>query len=59
MSEAYPPILGEGETLENGSIISRDEDGNVTHIIDAQHSWEVAEAMVKAQEEANWPSIDE
>ena len=38
------------ETLENGYIISRDEQGNVTHIIDAEYSWQVAVAMVKAEE---------
>lgn len=55
----YPPFLGEGQTLENGYIFSRDEQGNITHFIDAEYSWQVAVAMVQAEEEANWPSIDE
>ncbi len=58
-NDAHPPILGPHETLENGYIISRDEQGNVTHIIDAEYSWQVAVAMVKAEEEASWPSIEE
>ncbi len=37
----------------------RVEQGNVTHIIDAEYSWQVAVAMVKAEEEASWPSIEE
>ncbi len=55
----YPPFLGEGQTLENGYIISRDEQGNITHIIDAEYSWQVTLAMIAEQEEAYWPSIDE
>lgn len=54
---SMPPILGEGQTLENGYIFTRDEQGNITHIIDAEYSWQIAEAMVKAEEEASWPSI--
>ncbi len=58
-SDAYPLVLGPHEMLENGYIISRDEQGNVTHIIDAEYSWHVAVAMVKAEEEASWPPIEE
>ncbi len=58
-SDAYPPFLGPNETLENGYIISRDEAGNIIGIIDADYSWQVAVAMIKAEEEASWPSIEE
>ncbi len=58
MSDVYPPFLGPNETLENGSIISRDEAGNIIGILDAEYSWTVAVAMTQAQEEASLPSIE-